>query len=111
MSVVLPHALDLPIFKKLNGRRIVLASASPRRKDILEKAVGQGPFYTSFLSERWETSRTPQDACTMCVLELILQGLETRNHRIEICRGPAKNGVQGPFGRLPCSDSGREGVL
>ncbi|GFZ42878.1 hypothetical protein JCM24511_00596 [Saitozyma sp. JCM 24511] len=37
-SAVLPTALPLPIFKTLHGRRIVLASASPRRKDILETA-------------------------------------------------------------------------
>jgi septum formation protein len=38
-SAVLSSALPLPIFKSLHGRRIVLASASPRRKDILETAV------------------------------------------------------------------------
>ncbi|GAA5864753.1 hypothetical protein JCM8547_008298 [Rhodosporidiobolus lusitaniae] len=32
---VLPHALDLPVFRKLRGKNIVLASASPRRSDIL----------------------------------------------------------------------------
>ncbi|RSH94370.1 hypothetical protein EHS25_004173 [Saitozyma podzolica] len=37
-SAVLSSALPLPIFKSLHGRRIVLASASPRRKDILETA-------------------------------------------------------------------------
>ncbi|KAJ7765898.1 inosine triphosphate pyrophosphatase-like protein [Mycena maculata] len=34
-SNVLPHALQTPTMKKLAGKRIVLASASPRRKDIL----------------------------------------------------------------------------
>ncbi|KAJ7680029.1 inosine triphosphate pyrophosphatase-like protein [Mycena rosella] len=34
-SNVLPHALQTPAMKKLSGKRIVLASASPRRKDIL----------------------------------------------------------------------------
>lgn len=38
-SAILPSALRLPVFEKLKGRRIVLASASPRRKDILETAV------------------------------------------------------------------------
>ncbi|KAL7412965.1 inosine triphosphate pyrophosphatase-like protein [Mrakia frigida] len=33
---VLSHALPLPIFNKMNGKRIILASASPRRKEILE---------------------------------------------------------------------------
>jgi septum formation protein len=32
---VLPHALQIPSIKKLAGKRIVLASNSPRRKDIL----------------------------------------------------------------------------
>ncbi|KAK8861326.1 septum formation protein Maf [Kwoniella newhampshirensis] len=35
---VAPTALSLPIFKKLANRRIILASASPRRKDILATA-------------------------------------------------------------------------
>ncbi|KAJ7149888.1 inosine triphosphate pyrophosphatase-like protein [Mycena crocata] len=35
MSNLLPHALQTPAIKKLKGKRIVLASASPRRKDIL----------------------------------------------------------------------------
>ncbi|KAJ6543579.1 inosine triphosphate pyrophosphatase-like protein [Mycena vulgaris] len=34
-SNLLPHALQTPAIKKLAGKRIVLASASPRRKDIL----------------------------------------------------------------------------
>ncbi|GAA5839977.1 hypothetical protein JCM11251_006578 [Rhodosporidiobolus azoricus] len=32
---VLPHALKLPVFDKLRGKYIVLASASPRRSEIL----------------------------------------------------------------------------
>ncbi|KAJ7069806.1 inosine triphosphate pyrophosphatase-like protein [Mycena amicta] len=39
---VLPHALATPTIKKLVGKRIVLASASPRRKDIL-KTYGLAP--------------------------------------------------------------------
>ncbi|KAJ7165473.1 inosine triphosphate pyrophosphatase-like protein [Mycena crocata] len=34
-SNLLPHAVQTPTIKKLKGKRIVLASASPRRKDIL----------------------------------------------------------------------------
>ncbi|KAJ9103776.1 hypothetical protein QFC21_002238 [Naganishia friedmannii] len=35
-SHVLPHALKLPIFKYLKDKRVVLASSSPRRREILE---------------------------------------------------------------------------
>lgn len=38
-SNVLPHALQTPAIKKLTGKRIILASASPRRKDILSVFV------------------------------------------------------------------------
>lgn len=38
-NVVLPHAIKTPSIKKLEGKRVVLASASPRRKDILETFV------------------------------------------------------------------------
>lgn len=37
-SPVLAHALRLPIFDALQHKRVILASASPRRKDILEVA-------------------------------------------------------------------------
>jgi septum formation protein len=32
--------MDLPIFKKLGQGRIILASKSPRRKQILEQQLG-----------------------------------------------------------------------
>ncbi|OBZ72991.1 N-acetylserotonin O-methyltransferase-like protein [Grifola frondosa] len=35
-NCVLPHALRLPSLEKLVGKRVVLASASPRRKEILQ---------------------------------------------------------------------------
>ena len=41
-SVVLPHALKLPIFNMLQHRRVILASQSPRRKDVLRK-MGLAP--------------------------------------------------------------------
>lgn len=39
-----PTALSLPIFKKLANRRVVLASASPRRKEIFANAVRSDPI-------------------------------------------------------------------
>ncbi|EJT46125.1 hypothetical protein A1Q1_05336 [Trichosporon asahii var. asahii CBS 2479] len=41
-SPVLPNAMPWPIFEKLRDKRVVLASGSPRRKDILEN-VGFRP--------------------------------------------------------------------
>lgn len=38
---MLPTALPLPIFKRLKNKRVVLASASPRRKEILLKVVSR----------------------------------------------------------------------
>lgn len=37
------HALSIPAFNKLAGKRIVLASASPRRKEILKTFVRSYP--------------------------------------------------------------------
>ncbi|GAA5943532.1 hypothetical protein JCM3775_001386 [Rhodotorula graminis] len=39
---VLAHALQLPVFAKLKGKHIVLASASPRRSEIL-RTLGLAP--------------------------------------------------------------------
>jgi len=36
---ILPHALQTPAIKKLEGKRIVLASSSPRRTEILKTFV------------------------------------------------------------------------
>jgi hypothetical protein len=36
---ILPHALAVPAIKKLAGRRIVLASNSPGRREILRTLV------------------------------------------------------------------------
>jgi len=36
---VLPHALRTPAMDKLKNKRIILASSSPRRKDILRTFV------------------------------------------------------------------------
>jgi septum formation protein len=35
-NAVLPHALHIPGINKLAGKRVVLASGSPRRKEILQ---------------------------------------------------------------------------
>jgi septum formation protein len=35
-SPLLPHALHVPGINKLAGKRVVLASNSPRRKEILQ---------------------------------------------------------------------------
>lgn len=39
-NCVLPHALRVPSLQKLVGKRVVLASNSPRRKEILQIFVG-----------------------------------------------------------------------
>ena len=39
-NCVLPHALKIPALEKLVGKRVVLASNSPRRRDILRTFVG-----------------------------------------------------------------------
>ena len=41
---VLPHALRVPGLTKLSGKRVVLASASPRRREILRTFVSEPPF-------------------------------------------------------------------
>ena len=38
-SHILPHALRIPAIDKLRGKRIILASKSPRRKEILQTFV------------------------------------------------------------------------
>ena len=39
-NCILPHALKIPALEKLVGKRVVLASNSPRRRDILRTFVG-----------------------------------------------------------------------
>ena len=47
-SVVLPSAMKLPVLQKLQHRRVILASASPRRKEELAKVVRQARFMRLF---------------------------------------------------------------
>jgi len=37
-----PLPLDLPVINSLRGKRCILASASPRRKQLLSQVIGQG---------------------------------------------------------------------
>ncbi|KAJ9103775.1 hypothetical protein QFC21_002237 [Naganishia friedmannii] len=50
-SPVLPHALDLPIFRYLKDKRVVLASSSPRRIELLEKSGLKPEVITSTFPE------------------------------------------------------------
>jgi len=45
-SPVLKHALGIPAFQNLASKRVILASASPRRKELLE-IVGFRPEIVS----------------------------------------------------------------
>lgn len=88
-DVVLNKALRLPAFEKLKGRRVVLASGSPRRKDILETAV----------------------SC-FCNLLAVTQGLvgpASRNCTIDFCGESAKVTIHWPTCRISDCDCGREG--
>lgn len=50
-SPVLPHALKLPILDALQHRRVILASSSPRRRDILKVAGLQPEIIPSTFEE------------------------------------------------------------
>jgi septum formation protein len=45
-NAVLPTALKTPAIQKLTNKRVILASASPRRKEILQTLV-QASFTSS----------------------------------------------------------------
>lgn len=49
---ILPHALAIPAFNKLAGKRIILASASPRRAEILKTFVRTSPIALAQRPER-----------------------------------------------------------
>jgi hypothetical protein len=44
-----PFPLDIPVLNQLKGKRIILASASPRRKQILHTVY----FISSFPTDIW----------------------------------------------------------
>lgn len=90
-SVVLPHALPLPIFKRLQHRRVVLASSSPRRKDILEVAVCADLILKSLYTD------------------VLFLGAETRDHSIDIRGRSAESHLRGTIGRLSDSHGRRKG--
>ena len=39
-----PFPLDIPVLDQLRGKRVILASASPRRKQILSTVFSPAPF-------------------------------------------------------------------
>ncbi|RSH84516.1 uncharacterized protein EHS24_006038 [Apiotrichum porosum] len=51
-SNVLPNAMPWPIFEKLRDKRVVLASSSPRRKDILENVGFRPEIIASTFDEK-----------------------------------------------------------
>lgn len=88
-NVVLDKALRLPAFEKLKGRRVVLASGSPRRKEILETAV------SCF--------------CNPLAMAQGLVGPASRNCTVDLCGRSAKVAIQWPTCRISDCDCGREG--
>ncbi|KDR78545.1 hypothetical protein GALMADRAFT_243959 [Galerina marginata CBS 339.88] len=57
---ILPHALRIPALEKLKGKRIVLASNSPRRKEIL-RTFGLSPdIVPSTFEENLDISQFPE---------------------------------------------------
>ena len=62
-NCVLSHALQLPALKKLVGKRVILASASPRRRDILQTFVGTvaSRGFVGLLTACWATGSLAGD--------------------------------------------------
>jgi hypothetical protein len=56
-NCVLPHALNLPATRKLTGKRVVLASASPRRKEILQTIVRKRQFLLTYIGLSLQSGR------------------------------------------------------
>lgn len=51
---VMSHALKVPGLNKLHGKRVILASASPRRKQILEtfvRIIHTPPSHSRYISD------------------------------------------------------------
>jgi hypothetical protein len=63
---VLPTALQIPAMNKLAGKRVILASASPRRREILKTFVGHHLIRVPNLSPdilKVETIRSQRVSC------------------------------------------------
>jgi hypothetical protein len=45
-----PFPLDIPVLNQLKGQRIILASASPRRRQILSTVLPKVLFHVSYLT-------------------------------------------------------------
>ena len=80
---VLKHALQTPSIKKLVGKRVILASASPRRREILRTLV-----------------RNPPSSIDPCTQKKML-GSGTRDRPVYIWRGPSCELVPG-YTWIPC---------
>lgn len=68
-TVLLPHVIKTPSIKKLEGKRVVLASSSPRRKDILQTFVRRSIARNIYLTYAFDI------------------GIGTRDNTIDVLRG------------------------
>jgi len=85
-TAVLPHALHIPGINKLAGKRVILASGSPRRKDILQvfvrlMSLGIAVLLISSLAAR--------------------AGSFSRSRTLVLCRGSQSRGFR-KYSRIPC---------
>lgn len=76
---LLPNHLDLPSIKELSGKRVILASNSPRRKDILATivrpivlgALGLSVYLKSMIATGHFSRSSTFDICRKPLLQLI----------------------------------------
>ncbi|KAL8287597.1 hypothetical protein RQP46_003455 [Phenoliferia psychrophenolica] len=82
-SPVLPHALKLPLFNKLASARVVLASSSPRRLDIL-RTFGLAPeVVPSTFPEKLSHADYP-DAGQYAVATATAKGVEVYERLVQL---------------------------